>query len=508
ISRRRVDIFYFWSIPAGPLTRPVKLTTWRQANAYKELTIPPPPRPRDGAQCCLVLTAVASSEASVIGLNDVKAEAAPLPVSSLPITFQARPTGKAKQESIERVFRLMDGEGPLMRIREQTSFDLDKKLWDSGIGLSSWLSRLSANTSTPKHPLVAELKQVLFEKGDSDIVELGAGTGIVSLVLAALCRSKSEPPQPMPRILTTDLESSMELMNFDIAQNASLYEDARPTALTLDWDEELPETVAEVGTRGGFNAIVMADVTYNTASFPALVQTIKALIALSLPLPSDPEDAGDTHTHKRPLVLLAYKQRDPAERELWDMLEKEASVQLEQVGAVAGAGGDAVEIWIGRQSRSSHACMFPCSPRSFPSPGIWSWKSAPAKPGGARLKTTAPRPLRRTSHSAKPYPGNLKTGKAPCRQSQTFWKLSTYYNELDGGTATLLNINFRHDAADDIARHPLSSRKLRNYLQQVFGSYPLDDDGFATGGRHKHTLLKSDEIEIYFHLSRQPSGEL
>ncbi|KAA1475529.1 hypothetical protein DENSPDRAFT_860856 [Dentipellis sp. KUC8613] len=351
-----VDIFYFWSIPAGPLTRPAKLTTWRQANAYKELTIPPPPRARDGAQCCLVLTAVASPEASVIVLNDIKASAAPLPVLSLPITFQARPVGKAaKQESIERVFRLTDGEGPLMRIREQTSFDLDKKLWDSGIGLSSWLSRLSASTGTPKHPLVAELKQVLFEKGDGDIIELGAGTGIVSLVLSALYKSKSESLDPAPRILTTDLESSMELMNFNIAQNASLYEDTRPTALTLDWDEELPETVAEVGTRGGFDAIVMADVTYNTASFPALVQTLKALIALSSPSPSNSEDvdAGELHTRKQPFILLAYKQRDPAERELWDMLAKEAGVQLEQVGAVAGAGGEAVEIWLGRQSRPS-----------------------------------------------------------------------------------------------------------------------------------------------------------
>ncbi|KAI0280064.1 hypothetical protein BC826DRAFT_1077501, partial [Russula brevipes] len=51
----------------------------------------------------------------------------------------------SKQEAIVRTFRVFDGDAaPLMRIRETVSFDLDKKLWDSGIGLSAWLVRLSA----------------------------------------------------------------------------------------------------------------------------------------------------------------------------------------------------------------------------------------------------------------------------------------------------------------------------------------------------------------------------
>jgi hypothetical protein len=48
-------------------------------------------------------------------------------------------------------------------------------------------------------------------------------------------------------------------------------------------------------------------------------------------------------------VLLAYKERDPAERLLWDMMTRETGVVLECVGRQAGAGGLPVEIWLGKR---------------------------------------------------------------------------------------------------------------------------------------------------------------
>jgi hypothetical protein len=50
-------------------------------------------------------------------------------------------------------------------------------------------------------------------------------------------------------------------------------------------------------------------------------------------------------------VLLAYKERDPAERRLWDMMMRETGVVLECVGKQAGAGGHPVEIWLGKRRR-------------------------------------------------------------------------------------------------------------------------------------------------------------
>lgn len=73
--------------------------------------------------------------------------------------------------------------------------------------------------------------------------------------------------------------------------------------------------------------------TYNTASFPALVGTLERLL-----VPAD---------GRKPLLLLAYKQRDAAERDLWGML-KDKGIGMVLVDKVRGAEEDGqVEIWVG-----------------------------------------------------------------------------------------------------------------------------------------------------------------
>jgi hypothetical protein len=47
----------------------------------------------------------------------------------------------------------------------------------------------------------------------------------------------------------------MELMSYNICTNAMLYPRCPPTALPLDWDEELPETVRNFREHGGFDLI-------------------------------------------------------------------------------------------------------------------------------------------------------------------------------------------------------------------------------------------------------------
>jgi len=102
---------------------------------------------------------------------------------------------------------------------------------------------------------VQELRSRLFALQECHIIELGAGTGIVSLVLAALRSSDTACAAHETRIFSTDLLSSMELMNYNIHANTALYPHCRPTALPLDWDEEeLPEAVRDV--RGGFDLVV------------------------------------------------------------------------------------------------------------------------------------------------------------------------------------------------------------------------------------------------------------
>jgi len=112
----------------------------------------------------------------------------------------------------------------------------------------------------------------------------------------------------------------------------------------------------------------MADVTYNTTSFPTLLRTLASLLSLSAAahhqggndgVADDDADHGDDPGSLEqddrgghdPLVLLAYKERDPAERQLWEMMTRETGVVLECVGKQAGVGGLPVEIWLGKRRR-------------------------------------------------------------------------------------------------------------------------------------------------------------
>lgn len=80
----------------------------------------------------------------------------------------------------------------------------------------------------------------------------------------------------------------------------------------------------------------MADVTYNTASFPSLIRTLSNLVKLG----SQP-----------PVIVLGYKERNPSERTLW-VLASDIGIEFEKIGERGGAGGLPVEIWLGRVKTS------------------------------------------------------------------------------------------------------------------------------------------------------------
>ena len=131
------DIFYSWAQVQTTnqnetVEKPRKLTTWRQSNAYKEIPVPRPLGLREGQSWRLILSAGAQVEdapfLSTIDLHDQAFGKVPFPVMSMPILFRSKGAKRdEKQEKIERMYRLQAGEtGPLLRIIEQTSFDLDK----------------------------------------------------------------------------------------------------------------------------------------------------------------------------------------------------------------------------------------------------------------------------------------------------------------------------------------------------------------------------------------------
>ncbi|KAI4523304.1 hypothetical protein K525DRAFT_196652 [Schizophyllum commune Loenen D] len=400
------DIYYSWikcgrsgNPLAQPTTWPAKLTTYRAdtSSRYKELPVAVPREAKHGDRWRLALWCEPAGQPKarppsapkvVIELCSPSLGAWPLPVMSEPVVFDGVPT--EKQVLVSRVYSLrrVDGreaEDVLLTITERTRYNLATKVWDSGIGLSSWICGLAE--SHPDSELEAQMLHVLLSPGKRRIVELGAGTGILSFTLAALRQAfrrkrlqetlaaegsegvdTTERKEDDDEIFVTDLESALDLLDHNLRQNIHLYE-ARPTipieseatpegeqprsppaglqALELNWDKpDLPEAIA----RGGaLDLVMMADVTYNTDSFPELVSTMKSLIALS-PAPTPP-----------PMFLLGYKQRHPDERVLWDMAEKQAGVHFVKVAErrgyarpaedVTGRGEGPVEIWIGTVQR-------------------------------------------------------------------------------------------------------------------------------------------------------------
>ncbi|KDQ21159.1 hypothetical protein BOTBODRAFT_99581 [Botryobasidium botryosum FD-172 SS1] len=363
------DLYFAW-LPLPPTHGTVgfeKLTTWRSSTLYKPVDVPLPRNVKLGQQWRLALCAPFDGhhkkhELPLIDLAATDFGNRPFPVLSLPISFISgshvgrAPGGKKtkassaltkseKQEEIERCFFVSStGEvNTVVTIKEQTSFDLDKKIWDSGLALSSWLRRkiaLFKDEGPVEHDLAKELELFarLLSNESCNLACLGTGTGLVGIALAALLQTRQSLA---PRnILVTDLPSAIPLIQHNISANAGLYTSVSLAADVLDWDEVSHQLPPEYNNR--IDVIIMADVTYNTASFPSLIRTLKSLF--SLPAQSSTEEGNPSPTP--PLALLAYKERDPSERTLWEMA-RGVGIHFEQIDAISGAGGDPVEIWLG-----------------------------------------------------------------------------------------------------------------------------------------------------------------
>ncbi|KAG8967223.1 hypothetical protein FRC03_010467 [Tulasnella sp. 419] len=411
-----------------------KLTTWKGAStAYKEIEISLPPAAKVQDEWRLAMWARSTTTSPneennkttdnadpLPWLIELKRHAtentdfgsAPFPVLSEPILIVAdefttleshsktksrakrgsRATAMApKQERIERMYLLptthsavsgpiehgiiCDGSDRLrsstiLRLTEQTSFDLDKKVWDSGLGLAAWLANLlfprsglgMAKPSENRLPMVLnpsaiDIRDLLLNPRGFSAVELGTGIGVVSLMLTALLESSelsgysSDDAVGDPvrttcsrKILATDLASAMPLIMHNFKQNASTYSSGKIQLQTgvLDWDStNIFESCPDLGDFRTLDLIFMADVTYNTTSFPSLIRTIHSLVTSWTQNPNSDGCGG-------PRILMAYKERDPSERQLWDMAAKQVGVFFERVGGVEGAGEMEVEIWIGR----------------------------------------------------------------------------------------------------------------------------------------------------------------
>ena len=124
------------------------------------------------------------------------------------------------------------------------------------------------------------------------IIELGSGCGIVGIALAQSV--------PMCEVLLTDLPEAKEILKTNLAAIPPA-NDSIAISRILDWEEDLPTTIAQQT----FDLVFVADCTYNPSSAPYLVKTLDMLVSNS------PEA----------IIVLATKLRHPSEAVFFDLME-------------------------------------------------------------------------------------------------------------------------------------------------------------------------------------------
>ncbi|EJT46430.1 chromosome organization and biogenesis -related protein [Trichosporon asahii var. asahii CBS 2479] len=255
------EVLYTWHRlhpPSQPLPSQVLTTFEPPMSTYKPISVPLPKGAKVGELWRLGLLAPPAQGPSSIPLERLLADPGVLGVWSEGIELlpAAAPDpkaakgkgkkgdkgdkgkGKAKEAPKQsRITRSWPTAYGALKVVEQTSFDLDKvsfgrsstadeqKVWDSGLALSAWLGRY-LSTSHP-HTLA---RRVLDLIPGNSILELGSGTGLVSIALSPLA--------PSARITATDLDSAMEIMQQNIDLNG-----VDVAAKVLDWDAPMPPWV-------------------------------------------------------------------------------------------------------------------------------------------------------------------------------------------------------------------------------------------------------------------------
>ncbi|TVY82811.1 UPF0665 family protein [Lachnellula suecica] len=192
--------------------------------------------------------------------------------------------------------------GNRMYIWEETGETIEGHLWDAGLMLSAYLASISPANENPGVPKVAQYLPQLptlerqLSRPDLNIIELGAGCGLVSITLSALYH------QNISSILLTDLPNATPIIERNLRAHSFLLKSYdvpyKCGHQVLNWAEPLPSNVQETK----WDLVVLSDCTYNQDVARHLVQTLKRL-----------EGA---------LVLLAMKIRNDSELVFFDLMKR------------------------------------------------------------------------------------------------------------------------------------------------------------------------------------------
>lgn len=196
----------------------------------------------------------------------------------------------------------------LVEIEEEIGFELDKHIWDAAIPL---IAKLQADEGSY---LCRAFDRTIAQIAEEVVIlELGAGTGILSIYLQQwFARMNS---RGRGRIFATDLESSLELIKSNKRLNG-LGEQDDPCVLHLDWFD--PSASTEAVLKQAFAQrdkstcflIVASDCSYNADSYEVFSSLLRTLLS-TLARRSVPAQ-----------VLISKKHRHEDEKQLWPALSR------------------------------------------------------------------------------------------------------------------------------------------------------------------------------------------
>ena len=147
---------------------------------------------------------------------------------------------------------------PPLRLHEDLREGCGGQLWPAGMVLAKYM------LTHHRHDLRGK-----------NIIEIGAGGGLVGLAVAAGC----DVDRPL---LITDQRPMLALMEMNIALNG-LHEKAR--SVVYDWGSEPPlfeiHAPSNSSVTGAADVVLAADCVYFEPAFPVLLRTLKDLIGPS-----------------------------------------------------------------------------------------------------------------------------------------------------------------------------------------------------------------------------------
>ena len=206
-----------------------------------------------------------------------------------------------RHETVYRQFSLPHG--PL-QIAEQAGETIIRHVWDAGIILSAALTCNSLSILPDE--LQQSLRPMFFDR-EMKILELGTGIGILGVSIATAF--------PSATVVMTDLLDAQSLVDENTRLNSKNHSQLMRNASfrALDWEERpFPQwTMMEK-----FDLIVMADVTYNTATFIALTDTLEHLLRTG---------------SKGAKVLCCGKRRHDEEEGFWRLVQEKGFVIHQRV---------------------------------------------------------------------------------------------------------------------------------------------------------------------------------